>query len=97
VTRTPRKITSTDLRICAWRESWLFEVPFSWRKRFNAESASGTLAANKLMPVTLLDIPQPAVGTGTGVIVLSVGKIQLRLEGQVDTGTLSLLLARLLP
>lgn len=71
---------------------------FSWRKRFNAGATSGASATSQLVPVKLLDTsPQPTVSAGTGVMVLSVGKVQLRLEGQVDPGTLELLLARLLP
>ena len=50
--------------------------------------------------VTVLDTPlapAPAASAPSGVIVLSVGQAQLRLEGQVDAATLTLLLARLLP
>jgi transposase len=52
------------------------------------------------MAVTVVDAPlatAPVASAPAGVIVLSVGQAQLRLEGQVDAATLTLLLARLLP
>jgi transposase len=42
-------------------------------------------------------VPISAASVPSGVILLSVGQAQLRLEGQVDAATLTLLLARLLP
>lgn len=73
---------------------------FSWRKRFGDEALAGSTALSQLMAVTVLDTPlapAPAASVPPGVIVLSVGQAQLRLEGQVDVATLTLLLARLLP
>ena len=75
---------------------------FSWRKRFGGEAPAGSNAPGQMVAVTVLDTPRapapaPAVSTPPGVIVLSVGQAQLRLEGQVDAATLALLLARLLP
>lgn len=73
---------------------------FSWRKRFSAETAISDNPLGQLMAVTVVDAalaPAPVASTSPGVIVLSVGQAQLRLEGQVDAATLTLLLARLLP
>lgn len=72
----------------------------SWRKRFGTEKGDDANAPSQLMAVTVIDTPpMPAtlVSDPSGVIVLSVGQAQLRLEGQVDAATLTLLLARLLP
>ncbi|WP_297834493.1 transposase [Pseudomonas sp.] len=74
---------------------------FSWRKRFGAEALADGNAPSQLVAVTVLDTPAitaPVASSAPGVIVLSVGQAQLRLEGgTVDTATLTLLLARLLP
>lgn len=75
---------------------------FSWRKRFAGEVPAGGNVPNQLVAVTVLDTPRapapaPAASVPPGVIVLSVGQAQLRLEGRVDATTLALLLARLLP
>ena len=73
---------------------------FSWRKRFGDQALAGGNAPSQLVAVTVLDtLPAsaPVASTVPGVIVLSVGQAQLRLEGQVDAATLTLLLARLLP
>ena len=73
---------------------------FSWRKRFGADAPAGSNAPSQLVAVTVVDMPTtpaPVVSAPPGVIVLSVGQAQLRLEGQVDSATLTLLLARLLP
>jgi transposase len=73
---------------------------FNWRKRFSAERAAISAASGQLVPVTVVDASpavEPQVKQSSGVILLKVGQAQLRLEGQVDAATLSLLLARLLP
>lgn len=73
---------------------------FSWRKRFGDQALAGGNAPSRLVAVTVLDTaPASAAVASTvpGVILLSVGHVQLRLEGQVDATTLTLLLARLLP
>ena len=73
---------------------------FSWRKRFGDQALAGGNAPSQLVAVTVLDtLPAsaPVASVPPGVIVLSVGQAQLRLEGQVDATTLTLLLARLLP
>jgi transposase len=73
---------------------------FSWRKRFGADAPADSNAPDQLVAVTVVDrpvLPAPVASAGPGVIVLSVGQAQLRLEGQVDAATLTLLLARLLP
>ena len=73
---------------------------FSWRKRFGDQVLAGGNAPSQLVAVTVLDtLPAsaPVASVPPGVIVLSVGQAQLRLEGQVDAATLTLLLARLLP
>jgi transposase len=73
---------------------------FSWRKRFGTEAPAGGKPSSQLVAVTVADTPLapvPLASDQPGVIVLSVGQAQLRLEGQVDAATLTLLLARLLP
>lgn len=73
---------------------------FSWRKRFGTQTPASGDEPSQLMAVTVVDTPlaaAPAVRVTPGVIVLRVGPAQLRLEGQVDTATLTLLLDRLLP
>lgn len=73
---------------------------FNWRKRFGAEASAPDVPSRKLVAVTVVDTPPtplPVPDVAPGVIVLSVGQAQLRLEGQVDAATLALLLARLLP
>lgn len=73
---------------------------FSWRKRFGDDALAVGTMPSQLVAVTVVDTPlaaAPAAIAAPGVIVLSVGKAQLRLEGHVDTATLTLLLAHLLP
>lgn len=73
---------------------------FNWRKRFTAEAAVDSNAHSHLLAVTLVETPPantPPAGESKGAIVLTVGRAQLRLEGQADPATLALLLARLLP
>ena len=73
---------------------------FSWRKRFGADVPADSNAPGRLVAVTVVDTPvapAPVASASPGVIVLSVGRAQVRLEGQVDAATLALLLARLLP
>ena len=68
---------------------------FSWRKRFGDQALAGRNAPSQLVSVTA---PASAALASTvpGVIVLSVGRVHLRLEGQVDAAPLTLLLTRLL-
>lgn len=57
---------------------------FSWRKRFGDEALAGGNAPSQLVAVTVLDtLPTsaPVASVPPGVIVLSVGPAQLRLEG----------------
>jgi len=73
---------------------------FSWHKRFGDEALAGGTVPSQLVVVTVADTSLGAVpvdSAAPGVIVLSVGQNQLRLEGHVDAATLTLLLARLLP
>ncbi|KAB8048006.1 transposase [Janthinobacterium sp. FT14W] len=73
---------------------------FSWRKRFGGEVPAGGNAPGQLVAVKVLDTPPASASAASippGVIVLSIGQAQLRLEGQVDAATLALLLGRLLP
>ena len=54
--------------------------------------------AAALLPVTVMDMPGATdEHVSPGVIVLTVGATQLRLEGGVDAATLAQVLARLLP
>lgn len=74
---------------------------FNWRKQFG--DLQGTMNENPvaaLLPVTVMDAPaadDEHVSPTPGVIVLTVGATQLRLEGSVDAATLAQVLARLLP
>jgi len=74
---------------------------FNWRKQFS--DLQGTVNENPpaaLLPVTVMDLPAAAdehVLPTPGVIVLTVGATQLRLEGNVDAAMLAQVLARLLP
>ena len=74
---------------------------FNWRKQF--AELRGTVKESPpaaLLPVTVMDVPAAAdehVLPTPGVIVLTVGAAQLRLEGSVDAPTLAQVLARLLP
>ncbi len=73
---------------------------FNWRKRFAAEVALSNDVHGQLLPVTVIDTPTaatPLASKSPGVIVLTIGRAQLRLEDQADPATLALLLARLLP
>lgn len=73
---------------------------FSWRKRFGVAPFVSGNSPSQLVAVTVPDTPPasaPVASSVPGVIVLSVGNVQLRLEGQVDAATLTLLLTRLLP
>jgi transposase len=74
---------------------------FTWRRQF--ADLHGTVnegPAAALLPVTVLDLPAAGdklVLPTPGVIVLTVGATQLRLEGSVDSATLAQVLARLFP
>jgi transposase len=79
---------------------------FAWRKQFGGLPLRNAEMACQLLPITVSEPPpekptrsnaeSPATA-GTGVIVLTVGAAQLRLEGDVDPATLAQVLARLLP
>ncbi len=73
---------------------------FTWRKQFADIQGEVAKEACQLLPVTVLgssdtDVEQTA--PASGVILLTVGRAQLRLEGGVDPATLAQVLARLLP
>lgn len=79
---------------------------FTWRKQFGEGQCEITSTdAYQLLPVTVTQpgrVPASSVvvkdkAQSAGVIELSVGQAQLRLEGSVDAATLGLVLARLLP
>lgn len=74
---------------------------FNWRKQFSdLQGAVNEIPPAALLPVTVMDMPAAAdehVAPTPGVIVLTVGATQLRLEGSVDAATLAQVLARLLP
>jgi transposase len=74
---------------------------FNWRKQFSdLRGAVKGIPPAALLPVTVMDTPAAAdehVLPTPGVIVLTVGATQLRLEGSVDAATLAQVLARLLP
>lgn len=74
---------------------------FNWRKQFaDLQGAMKEIPSATLLPVTVMDAPAAAdehVLPPPGVIVLTVGQAQLRLEGSVDGAMLAQVLARLLP
>jgi transposase len=74
---------------------------FTWRRQFaDLQVSVNEDPAVALLPVTVLDSAAAAddsVLPSPGVIVLTVGSAQLRLEGSVDGATLAQMLARLLP
>ena len=74
---------------------------FNWRKQFSdLQGTVNEIPPASLLPVTVMDMPAAAdehVAPIPGVIVLTVGATQLRLEGSVDAATLAQVLARLLP
>ena len=73
---------------------------FTWRKQFADVQGSVAKDACRLLPVTILGSSDTSVertAPASGVILLTVGRAQLRLEGGVDPATLAQVLARLLP
>ncbi len=74
---------------------------FTWRRQFaDLQDTVNEGPAAALLPVTVQDLPAAAderVWRTPGVIVLTVGVAQLRLDGSVDAATLEQVLARLLP
>lgn len=74
---------------------------FNWRKKFlDLQGTMNEDPAAALLPVTVMDMPAAVdehIVPTPGVIVLTVGATQLRLEGSVDAATLAQLLTRLLP
>lgn len=74
---------------------------FNWRKQFaDLQGAVKEVPAATLLPVTVMDtsaVASEQVVPTPGVIVLTVGATQLRLEGRVEAATLAQVLARLLP
>jgi transposase len=77
---------------------------FAWRKLFNEGQLGDAAAAGcTLLPVALAMTPAPAVPlpdepckASASLIHLTIGKAELRLEGQVDMVALALVLERLL-
>lgn len=74
---------------------------FNWRKQFaDLQGEVNEKPAAALLPVTVMDTRDAAnehVLPTSGVIMLTIGATQLRLEGSVDATTLAQVLARLLP
>jgi transposase len=77
---------------------------FAWRKLFNEGQLGVAAGGCTLLPVALAMTPAPAVplhdepSKGAAVLIhLTIGKAELRLEGQVDMVALALVLERLLP
>jgi len=74
---------------------------FTWRRQFaDLQRTASEAPADRLLPVTILDAADAADEGPTppsGVILLTVGATQLRIEGGVDAATLAQVLARLLP
>jgi transposase len=77
----------------------------AWRKQFGDVRREAAAGACQLLPVTVTE-PTAVASTTTstactvpvsGVIVLTVGAAQLRVEGIVDPAMLAQVLARLLP
>lgn len=74
---------------------------FNWRKQFSdLQGTVNEMPHAALLPVTVMNTSTATdehVCPTPGVIVLTVGASQLRLEGSVDPATLTQVLARLLP
>jgi transposase len=73
---------------------------FTWRKQFAEQQGGAAVKPCQLVPVTVLESSDTGVerpSPTTGVILLTVGSAQLRLEGSVDSATLAQVLASLLP
>ena len=78
---------------------------FAWRKLFHEGQLGGTVDACTLLPVALAAVAAPVLPAScadrssapSGIIELTVGRAQLRLEGCVDSAALTLVLQRLLP
>ena len=73
---------------------------FTWRRQFADQQSDVAGTASQLVPVTLLKSSgdrDECATQAAGVILLTVGSAQLRLEGGVDSATLAQVLARLLP
>lgn len=73
---------------------------FTWRRQFANLQGAVAEESNILLPVTVdnsSDSAFESTAPTSGLIVLTVGKAQLRLEGAVDPATLAQVLARLLP
>jgi transposase len=73
---------------------------FTWRRQFVALQGAVAEESCTLLPVTVDNSSNATVESAapaSGVILLTVGSAQLRLEGTVDTGALAQVLAHLLP
>jgi transposase len=73
---------------------------FTWRRQFADMKGAVAEESCVLLPVTVDNSANSAVertSPASGVISLTVGSAQLRLEGTADTATLAQVLARLLP
>jgi transposase len=73
---------------------------FTWRRQFAEQQGGAAETPCQLVPVTLLESPSSAPARAappSGVILLTVGTAQLRLEGEINAITLAQVLARLLP
>jgi transposase len=74
---------------------------FGWRKRYAPDLlALPETSAPALVPVTIVDQPQPACADGcnraAATLELTVGRAKLRVEGNVDPDLLGQVLDRLL-
>jgi len=73
---------------------------FTWRRQLAGQQSGSAGKASQLVPVTVLNSSDHAdelAVPSSGVLLLTVGLAQLRLEGRVDSATLDQVLARLLP
>ncbi|MCE3608437.1 transposase [Massilia sp. P8910] len=73
---------------------------FTWRRQFADLHGAVNAAPAALVPVTVLnssDVAAEPALPASGVILLTVGRAQLRIEGDVDAAALAQVLARLLP
>ena len=73
---------------------------FTWRRQLAGQHSGSAGKASQLVPVTVLNSSDHAdehAVPSAGVLLLTVGSAQLRLEGRVDAATLDQVLARLLP
>ena len=71
---------------------------FQWRKMLRDGRLDTKPAMTQLMPVRITDIREDQIGSATphtGVILMELGRVRVRVEGAVDPATLRIILEQL--